>query len=128
MNKLYARGIAGQLFYNSTEIVAYALTYRPIPDELIYTKRIKYGKEKLEYIGFNDKERNEFITYWLPVLEKNKKSLVYFELTEERESYNKININPKPDTLLRVVIHINADSWISNTFENSFLGLLFAIV
>lgn len=51
MNKLYARGIAGQLFYNSTEVVAYALTYRPIPDELIYTKRIKYGKEKLEYIN-----------------------------------------------------------------------------
>ena len=44
--------------------------------------------------------------YWLPILEKNKKSLVYFELTEERESYNKINITPKPDSLLRVVIHV----------------------
>ena len=51
MNKLYARGIAGQLFYNATEVVAYALTYRPTTDELIYTKRIKYGKEKLEYIN-----------------------------------------------------------------------------
>lgn len=51
MNKLYARGIAGQLFYNSTEVIAYALTYRPVPDELIYTKRIRYGKEKLEYIN-----------------------------------------------------------------------------
>ena len=30
--------------------------------------------------------------YWLPILEKNKKSLVYFELTEERNSYSKINI------------------------------------
>ena len=67
---------------------------------------IEFLEEKLEYIGLNDKERNEFITYWLPVLEKNKKSLVYFELTEEREGYNKIYINPKPDTLLRLVIHI----------------------
>ena len=44
--------------------------------------------------------------YWLPVLEKNGKSLVYFELTEERESYNRINIIPRPDSLLRVIIHI----------------------
>ena len=44
--------------------------------------------------------------YWLPVLEKNKKSVVYFELTEERDKYNKINIEPKPESLLRVTIHI----------------------
>ncbi len=67
---------------------------------------IDFLEEKLEYIGLNDKERNEFITYWLPIMEKNKKNLVYFELTEEREGYNKINISPKPNTLLRVVIHI----------------------
>ena len=44
--------------------------------------------------------------YWLPKLENNKKSLVYFELTEEKEKYNKINIEPKPDSLLRLTIHI----------------------
>lgn len=67
---------------------------------------IQFLESKLSYIGLNERERNEFIMYWLPVLEKNEKSLVYFELTEERESYNKINISPKPDSLLRVVIHI----------------------
>ncbi len=67
---------------------------------------IDFLEEKLSYIGLNDKERNEFIMYWLPILEKNKKSLVYFELTEERNSYSKININPKPDSTLRIVIHI----------------------
>jgi hypothetical protein len=67
---------------------------------------IDFLEEKLTYIGLNAKERNEFIMYWLPKLEKNGKSLVYFELTEERESYNKINISPKPDSLLRVVIHV----------------------
>ena len=67
---------------------------------------ISFLEQKLSYIGLSDKERNEFIMYWLPVLEKNKKSLVYFELTEERESYNKLNISPKPDSLLRLVIHI----------------------
>ena len=67
---------------------------------------INFLEQKLTYIGLSDKERNEFIMYWLPVLEKNGKSLVYFELTEERESYNRINIIPRPDSLLRVIIHI----------------------
>ena len=44
--------------------------------------------------------------YWLPILEKNEHNLVYFELTKEREKYNKLNISPKPDSLLRVAIHV----------------------
>ena len=67
---------------------------------------IEFLEEKLSIIGLNDKERNEFIMYWLPILEKNGKNLVYFELTEERDMYNKINISPKPDSLLRVAIHV----------------------
>ena len=67
---------------------------------------IDFLEQKLDYIGLTKKEKNEFIMYWLPVLEKNEKSLVYFELTEERESYNPLRIQPKPDSLLRLVIHI----------------------
>ena len=44
--------------------------------------------------------------YFLPILENNEKSLVYFELTKEREQNNKLIITPKPDSLLRVTIHI----------------------
>ncbi len=67
---------------------------------------ISFLEEKLDIIGLNARERNEFIMFWLPILERNEKSLVYFELTKERESYNKLLISPKPDTLLRVLIHI----------------------
>ncbi len=67
---------------------------------------ISFLESKLGYIGLNEKEQNEFIMYWLPILEKNEKSLVYFELTEERENVNKLMISPKPDSLLRIVIHI----------------------
>ena len=67
---------------------------------------IDFLEEKLEIIGFNEREANEFIMYWLPILEKNKHNLVYFELTEERENYNKIKIEPTPDSLLRVAIHV----------------------
>jgi hypothetical protein len=67
---------------------------------------ISFLEEKLSIIGLNDKERNEFIMYWLPILEKNEHNLVYFELTEERDSFNKIEISPKPDSLLRMAIHV----------------------
>lgn len=69
-------------------------------------KAISFLEEKLSIIGLNDRERNEFIMYWLPKLEENGKSLVYFELTEERELYNKLMISPKPDSLLRINMHI----------------------
>lgn len=67
---------------------------------------IDFLEEKLRIIGLNDRERNEFIMYWLPILEKNGKSLVYFELTEERNTYNKLLINPNPDSMLRIAIHV----------------------
>lgn len=67
---------------------------------------IEFLEEKLSIIGLNDRERNEFIMYWLPILESNKKSLVYFELTESKEKYNKLIINPKPDSLLRITMHV----------------------
>lgn len=67
---------------------------------------INFLEEKLTLIGLNDKEKNEFIMYWLPILENNEQSLVYFELTQERESYNKIQITPQPDSLLRMAIHV----------------------
>ena len=67
---------------------------------------MKFLEDKLSCIGLNDRERNEFIMYWLPKLEDNGKSLVYFELTEERELNNKLIINPKPDSMLRISMHI----------------------
>ena len=67
---------------------------------------IEFLESKLSYIGLNDKERNEFNMYWLPILERNGKNLVYFELTKERDSYSKLNITPKVDSILRLAIHV----------------------
>lgn len=50
MNRLYARGMIGQYWYNFTEALAYSIMYRPTPDELAYTKKIKYGEDKMQYI------------------------------------------------------------------------------
>lgn len=67
---------------------------------------IKFLEEKLTFIGLNERERNEFIMYWLPILEANQKNLVYFELTQERQAGNQLFIQPTPDSLLRIGIHI----------------------
>ena len=67
---------------------------------------LEFLEEKLDYIGLNNWETNEFIMYWLPILEKNEHNLVYFELTDERENNNKLIISPKPESFLRINMHI----------------------
>lgn len=67
---------------------------------------ITFLEEKLNTLGLNERESNEFIMFWLPILEENEKSLVYFETTENLENKNKLIISPKPDSLLRINIHV----------------------
>ena len=67
---------------------------------------LDFLEEKLSYIGLNDNEKNEFIMYWLPILEKNDKNIVRFSFTEELQNKNAIIIEPKPDSMLRVHINI----------------------
>lgn len=67
---------------------------------------ISFLEEKLSILGLNPKEQNEFIMYWLPILEKNEHNLVYFELTDELQKENELIINPKPDTLIRIRMHV----------------------
>lgn len=67
---------------------------------------ISFLEEKLTILGLNSKERNEFIIYWLPILENNEHSLVYFELTDQLQKNNQLIINPTPDTLIRIRMHV----------------------
>ena len=84
-------------------------TFIPSFNEGFYVTKdsaIEFLEEKLSIIGLNDKERNEFIMYWLPILEKNEKNLIYFELTDERQKNSELIITPTPDSLLRINMHI----------------------
>lgn len=58
--------------------------------------------EKLEHIGLNNQETNEFIQYWLPILERNKYNFIHFLVNEECKEIATLNINPKPETTLRI--------------------------
>ena len=80
----------------------------------------EFLEEKLNEIGLSEREANEFIMYWLPILEKNGKSIVHFELTESREAGNKLLISPEPDSLLRIAIHIKKAGSVGSVTPQTF--------
>ncbi|WP_346935707.1 hypothetical protein [Clostridium sp.] len=63
----------------------------------------EFLQEKLEYMGLAPREYNEFIVYWLPIMQENKYNLITFA-GEEYENLAELNITPKPDSILRVMM------------------------
>lgn len=68
------------------------------------TETEKFLKERLEYMGLKPKEYNEFIVYWLPILQQNKYNLIAFA-GEDYDNIARLDISPKPDSVLRVMMH-----------------------
>ena len=64
----------------------------------------KFLEEKLAILGLNEREAEEFIVYWLPQMENNKFNYIRFESLEEIEEVMPLEINPKPDTLIRIMM------------------------
>ena len=65
---------------------------------------IKFLEEKLEILGLNEREAEEFIIYWLPKMENNKYNYIRFETIEEQNIAMPLDINPKPDTVIRIMM------------------------
>lgn len=61
----------------------------------------KFLEEKLETLGLNHKEINEFIVYWLPQMEDNPYNIITFQDRAYTDDA-KLTIVPKEDTLIRV--------------------------
>lgn len=60
-------------------------------------------QDKLEFMGLKPREYNEFIVYWLPILEENEYNLINFA-GDQYEEEAELQINPKPDSILRVMM------------------------
>lgn len=58
-------------------------------------------EESLASLGLNRREANEFIVYWLPLMEGNAYNIISFQ-TDVYTEAAKLEINPAPDTLIRV--------------------------
>ena len=65
---------------------------------------IKFLEEKLAILGLNEREAEEFIVYWLPKLESNKYNFIRFQTEEEINNNMPLEITPKPDTVIRIVM------------------------
>lgn len=58
-------------------------------------------EDTLSRLGLSRREANEFIVYWLPLMQENPYNLIAFQ----SDAYTKaaqLSIEPEPDTLLRV--------------------------
>lgn len=64
----------------------------------------KFLEEKLEILGLNEREAEEFIVYWLPKLETNPYNFIRFLSYGEIERYMPLNVTPEPDTTIRVMM------------------------
>ena len=67
------------------------------------SKTAKFLEEKLPILGLSPKEANEFIIFWLPMMENNAYNAIYFAQSEYQNEVN-LNITPKPDALIRVMM------------------------
>ena len=61
-------------------------------------------EEKLEILGLNEREAEEFIIYWLPQMEHNKYNYIKFTERSVIDKYMPLEITPKPDTLIRITM------------------------
>ena len=57
--------------------------------------------QTLAHLGLNRKEATDFITYWLPGLERSPYNLIHFS-TEAYATQAPLHIQPAPETLIRV--------------------------
>ncbi len=83
--KIYTRAVAAQWWYQFPEALVYALLLRPTPKDLIYSKGIKYGEGKKQYLNTYTPKANP---------EKKKPAMIYIHggawvsgITEMRNSY-----------------------------------------
>lgn len=61
-------------------------------------------EDKLAKLGLTEREKEEFIIYWLPKLENNKYNYIRFASKEEIDTDMPLNITPLPDTTIRVLM------------------------
>ena len=61
----------------------------------------EFLRETLSHMGLTPKEYNEFIVYWLPLMQENPYNLIAFQGDVYEESAE-LTITPEPDSMLRV--------------------------
>lgn len=66
------------------------------------SENIAFLQDKLSILGLNNTEINDFIVFWLPVLNENDQNFIHFRVNDNIDQSSILNIDPQPDTLIRV--------------------------
>ncbi|HTF05408.1 MAG TPA: hypothetical protein VK826_15370 [Bacteroidia bacterium] len=61
-----------------------------------------FFETKLTAMGLTPRERQDFITYWCPLMQENEKSYVHFMFGKEYSSIATMSVTPSPDHIFRV--------------------------
>lgn len=69
---------------------------------------IEFLEEKLEILGLNEKEAEEFIIYWLPKMQNNEYNYIRFATMEEINEYMPLEFSVQPDSIIRVLMQYKA--------------------
>jgi hypothetical protein len=90
------------LFWEGTRMRRFGL-----PPEECYCiagpEALAFLEHLAERHAFNDRERTDFVSYWLPAMERNRFNLIRL-VGEEYETYARMTVEPRPETTLRVFI------------------------
>jgi hypothetical protein len=70
---------------------------------------VEFLETKLSEIGLNDSEINDFVVYWLPVLNENGDNLIHFDINNNIANTSFLNVNPKPDT--EIIVFMEFRKW-----------------
>lgn len=90
------------LYYESKN----AIDFKVEKDGFIVEEKniASFLEEKLAILGLNERESEEFIIYWLPILQENKYNYIRFATQEEINQNMPLFITPNPDTIIRVLM------------------------
>ena len=90
------------LYYESKNVVDFKVE----EDGFIVNKTdvASFLEEKLNVLGLNEREAEEFIVYWLPRLQQNEYNYIRFATTDEVNKNMPLEFSENPDTLIRVLM------------------------
>jgi hypothetical protein len=63
---------------------------------------VGFLQQKLDKMGLNNTEINDFIVFWLPLMSQTPYNFIHFSINDDIDNTSFLHISPKPDTELRV--------------------------
>lgn len=65
---------------------------------------ISFLESKLSEMGFNQKEKTDFITFWGPIMSQSNEGFARFLFTEEYDAIAQMDVQPKPEGIFRLYL------------------------